>query len=63
MYEARSKNGRKVIFSFKNAAFDNTTKSIKSLIIPAFLKISESLKVAIQNVNASLIAGLDSNRK
>lgn len=38
-------------------------KKIRSLIIPAFLKISESLKVKIGTINAAFIVGTDKGRR
>lgn len=66
MYETRVKQGRKVVFSFlatNQLSQMCDIKKLKSLIIPAFLKISQSLKVIVQNMNASIIVGHGKNRK
>lgn len=59
------KKGRKVVFgqTGSNDKSESHPNNVKSLIIPALLKISESLKVSIGNVNASIIANQGSKRR
>jgi hypothetical protein len=62
MTETRTKKGRQVVFS---SGGDEKEKyqGIGSLLIPTFLKISNSINVKVESVNTSIVVGQDENRR
>jgi hypothetical protein len=63
MNETRTKKGRQVEFAFEGSDKEDKSIGIGSLLIPTFLKISNSANIKVESVNASIVVGQNQNRK